>query len=210
MRLVLLGAPASGKGTQAGELTKLLGVPKVSTGDMLRAARAAGTELGKRAEQYMSTGGLVPDEVVIGLVQERIQEPDAAKGFILDGFPRTVPQAVALDEGLAKLGKPLELVVQIDVPREILMERATGRRTDVRTGQIYHIKYNPPPPGAELEHRADDRAEVVAARLDTYAAQTQALIPYYEAKGLLERIDGTVSPEQVTASIRALLANASA
>ena len=206
MRIVLLGAPASGKGTQAAFLTQLYGVPKISTGDMLRAARAAGTELGKKAEQYMSAGGLVPDEVVIGLVAERIEQEDAKQGFILDGFPRTEAQADALDQLLLDKGAPLSAVLQIDVPRELLMERATGRRTDVRTGQIYHLKYNPPPPDVELEQRADDREEVVAKRLDAYDAQTAALLPYYQSKGLLKTVDGTGSPQEVTSRIEQALA----
>jgi adenylate kinase len=206
MRLVFLGAPASGKGTQAAALTTELGVPKISTGDMLRAARAAGTALGQAADGFMKTGALVPDDVVIGLVEERIGEADAAKGFILDGFPRTVAQADALAAMLSRRNAPLDAVIQIDVPHEVLIERTAGRRTDVRTGQIYHLKYNPPPPGAELEQRADDREDVVASRLLAYAAQTAALIPYYESKGLLKRIEGNAGPELVTAAIRAALA----
>jgi adenylate kinase len=198
MRLVLVGPPASGKGTQAAVLTERLAVPKISTGDMLRAARAQGTELGKKAEAFMNAGKLVPDEVVIGLVAERLEEPDAKTGFILDGFPRTVPQADALGALLASRGTPLEAVVQIDVPRELLVERATLRRTDKRTGQIYHLKYNPPPPGADLDHRADDQEETVLARLDQYDAMTAALLPYYQAAGLLRRIDGTGDPRKVT------------
>jgi adenylate kinase len=198
MRLVLVGPPASGKGTQAAILTGRLGVPKISTGDMLRAARVAGTELGKKAEAFMNAGKLVPDEVVIGLVAERLQEADAQTGFILDGFPRTVPQAEALGALLEGRGTPLQAVVQIDVPRELLVERATLRRTDKRTGQIYHLKYNPPPPGADLEHRGDDQEETVKARLDQYDAMTAALLPYYQAKGLLQRIDGTGDPKGVT------------
>lgn len=204
-RIVLLGAPASGKGTQAALLNAELGIPKISTGDMLRAARAAGTELGKQAEAFMTAGKLVPDEVVIGLVEERLTLPDAAAGFLLDGFPRTVPQAEALEARLTLRGSALQCALQIDVPRDLLMERATGRRTDVRTGQIYHLKYNPPPPGAVLEHRADDQEETVARRLDTYDAQTAALLPHYSSLGLLKRIDGTGTPEQVTARIRAAL-----
>ncbi len=205
MRVILLGAPASGKGTQAAVLTQRLGVPKISTGDMLRAARAAGTELGKKAEHYMTSGGLVPDEVVIGLVAERIEQDDAKNGFILDGFPRTEAQADALDNLLSLKGVPLDAVIQIDVPRELLMERATGRRADVRTGHIYHLKYNPPPSDAELEQRADDREEVVAKRLDAYDAQTAALLPYYGGKGLLKTVDGTGSPQEVTSRIQQAL-----
>jgi adenylate kinase len=198
MRLILLGAPASGKGTQASVLTEKFGVPKISTGDMLRAALKAGTPLGKEAEKYMSSGGLVPDSVVIGLVEERLKEADAQKGFILDGFPRTVPQAEALEALLKRLGTPLDFVVQIDVPRDLLLERATLRRTDKRTGQIYHLKYSPPPPDAELEHRADDQEETVKKRLDAYDAQTAALLPHYQARGQLKRIDGVGTPAEIT------------
>jgi adenylate kinase len=205
MRIILLGAPASGKGTQANTLTERYGIPKVSTGDMLRAARAAGTALGKEADRYMSSGGLVPDSVVIGLVEERLAEPDAKKGFLLDGFPRTVAQAEALAALLERLGTPLDAVVQIDVPRELLMKRATGRRTDLRTGQIYHIEYNPPPPGAQLEHRADDQEETVLKRLEAYDAQTAAVLPYYESRGLLQRVDGNGSPSDVGNQIQAVL-----
>jgi adenylate kinase len=205
MKIVLVGPPASGKGTQANVLTEQFGVPKISTGDMLRAARAAGTTLGKEAETFMNAGKLVPDEVVIGLVDERLNEPDAAAGFILDGFPRTVPQAEALAALLERRGSGLDAVVQIDVPRELLVERATLRRTDKRTGQIYHLKYNPPPPGADLEHRADDREETVAARLDQYDAMTAALLPHYQKQGLLKRIDGVGVPKEVTERLLAAL-----
>jgi adenylate kinase len=166
VRLVLLGAPASGKGTQAAFLSEKLSIPKISTGDMLRAALKAGTPLGKEAEKFMKQGLLVPDSVVVGLVAERISLPDAANGFILDGFPRTVAQAEALDAMLSEKGLRLNTVVQIDVPRHLLMERATLRRTDNRTGQIYHLKYNPPPPDAEREHRAADQEETVKNRRD--------------------------------------------
>lgn len=205
MRVVLLGAPASGKGTQAAVLTDRLGIPKVSTGDMLRAARKAGTPLGREAERFMNAGELVPDSVVIGLVKERLSESDAQRGFILDGFPRTVPQADALNEALANLEQPLNHVVQIDVPRALLMERATLRRTDKRTGQIYHLKYSPPPPDAELEHRADDQEETVKNRLDQYDAMTAALLPYYQRLGLLRQVDGEGKPEEVTARVLAAL-----
>ena len=201
MKLVLLGPPASGKGTQAELLCQRYQTPKISTGDMLRAAKAAGTPLGKEADRYMSAGKLVPDSVVIGLVDERIQEPDARAGFILDGFPRTVPQADSLGELLGKRGLALDAVVQIDVPRDLLMERATLRRMDKRTGQIYHLKYNPPPPDAELVHRADDQEATVAKRLDEYDAMTAALLPYYQGRGILQRIDGVGTPSEVTARL---------
>jgi adenylate kinase len=200
-RIVLVGPPASGKGTQAKILLERLGVPQISTGDMLRAAKAAGTPLGLEAQKFMSAGKLVPDEVVIGLVGERLRLDDAKNGFILDGFPRTEPQSEALDRLLEGLGQALDHVVQIDVPRGLLVERATLRRTDVRTGQIYHLKYNPPPSDAVLEHRDDDREDKVATRLDQYEAMTAALLPYYEKRGLLRRIDGTGSPNEVTKRI---------
>lgn len=209
MRIVLLGPPASGKGTQAKLLVSKFGVPQISTGDMLRAAVKAGTPLGLEAKKFMDQGALVPDEVVIGLVNERLGEDDAQKGFILDGFPRTVPQAEALDAVLAKRDMPLECVLQIDVPRELLVERATGRRTDRATGTIYHLKYNPPPPDADLVHRDDDKEGPVNKRLDGYEAITAALLPYYEGKGLLRRVDGVGEMAEVTARIAGALNEAS-
>jgi adenylate kinase len=201
MRLILIGPPGAGKGTQAKLLCAKWGVPQVATGDMLRDAKKAGTPLGLQAAEYMTRGALVPDDVVIGLVGERLKHPDAQNGFLLDGFPRTVPQAEALGKLLTDKGLVLDAVVQLDVPRDLLVERAVLRRTDKRTGQIYHLKYNPPPLGAELEHRADDQPETVAKRLDAYEAMTAALLPYYEAKGLLRRVDGTLSPGEVTKEI---------
>jgi adenylate kinase len=205
VRLILLGAPASGKGTQAAVLCEKFGVPKISTGDMLRAATQAGTELGKQAAALMNEGKLVPDSVVIALVEERVSLPDAKNGFILDGFPRTVPQADALAELLTGLGTPLDKVVQIDVSRDLLEERATLRRTDKRTGHIYHLKYSPPPLDAVLEHRADDQPETVKKRLDQYDAMTAALLPHYEKLGLLRRVDGVGSPKEITTRILAAL-----
>ena len=207
MRLVLVGPPASGKGTQAAILRERFGVPQISTGDMLRAARRAGTTLGREAEGFMSAGQLVPDSVVIGLVEERLAQPDAQKGFILDGFPRTVPQAEALKALLVKLGTPLNAVLQIDVSRDLLMERATLRRTDKRTGQIYHLKYNPPPADADLDHRADDQEETVKARLDQYDTMTAALIPHYQSEELLKVIEGVGTPEEVTGRMLAALSS---
>lgn len=205
VRLVLLGAPASGKGTQGATLAAELGIPKISTGDMMRAARDAGTDLGKLFDGIMSQGKLVPDDLVIRLVDERLAHADAQRGFILDGFPRTVPQAEALDQLLASRGASLNAAVDIATPRELLIERATLRRTDVRTGQIYHLKYNPPPDSAQLVHRDDDREETVRKRLDAYDAMTAALVPYYEGKGLLRHVDGVGSPSDVGQRIRRAL-----
>ena len=199
--MILVGPPGAGKGTQAKVLCAKWGIPQIATGDMLRDAKKAGTPLGLAAAEYMTRGALVPDEVVIGLVGERLKQSDAQSGFLLDGFPRTVPQAEALGQLLSDKHLALDAVMQIDVPRELLVERAVLRRTDKRTGQIYHLKYNPPPLGAELEHRADDQPETVAKRLDAYEAMTAALLPYYEAKGLLRRVDGTLSPSEVTNEI---------
>jgi len=201
MRLVLLGPPGSGKGTQAAELVKRLSAPKISTGDMLRAALAQGTPLGREAKGYMDAGKLVPDSVVFGLVEERLKQPDAKNGFILDGFPRNTAQADALGELLGRLGQPLEKVVQLDVPSSLIVERTTLRRTDKLTGQIYHLKYSPPPPNAELEHRADDREETVKKRLEEYEAMTAALLPYYQRLGLLTRVDGVGEPTEITARV---------
>lgn len=197
MRLILIGPPASGKGTQADLLTARLAIPKISTGDMLRAAKAAGTALGKEAEAFMTAGKLVPDSVVIGLVEERLGQSDTARGFILDGFPRTVPQAEALQALLERLSAPIDAVVQIAVPRELLMERATLRRIYRQSGQIYHLKYNPPPAGADLVHRADDHEETVKKRLDEYDNMTAALLPFYSALRLLRKVDGAGSPQSV-------------
>ena len=205
MRLILVGPPGAGKGTQAKLLCAKWSIPQIATGDMLRDAKKAGTPLGLQAAEYMTRGALVPDEVVIGLVGERLGKPDTQGGFLLDGFPRTVPQAEALEGLLKGRGIGLDHVVQLDVPRELLVERATLRRTDKRTGHIYHLKYNPPPFGAELEHRADDQPETVAKRLDAYEAMTAALLPYYEAKGLLRRVDGTLPPSEVTREILGVL-----
>jgi adenylate kinase len=153
----------------------------------------------------MSQGALVPDEVVIDLIDERTRLPDATPGFLLDGFPRTVPQAKALDELLAGRGQKLDRVLALEVPRELLFERAVLRRTDKRTGQIYHLKYNPPPPGAELEHRPDDQEDVVRNRLDVYQRMTSELLPYYEKVGILSRIDGVGSVDEVTGRILSAL-----
>lgn len=205
MRIILVGPPASGKGTQAKVLCEKFGIPQISTGDMLREAKAKGTQLGKEAAEYMSAGKLVPDSVVIGLIDERLKLDDTKGGFLLDGFPRTVPQADALGTLMANKAITLDAVVQIDVAREMLVERAVLRRTDKRTGQIYHLKYNPPPPDVELEHRADDQEQTVNKRLDQYESMTAALLPYYEQKGLLRRVNGVGKPAEITERILAVL-----
>ncbi|MFO0641233.1 MAG: adenylate kinase [Polyangiaceae bacterium] len=205
LRLVFVGPPGAGKGTQAKVICEKWGIPQISTGDMLRAAKAAG-KLEPELVAKMAAGGLVPDEVVIGLIDERTKADDAANGFLLDGFPRTVPQADALDTLLAKRGQKLDHVVALEVPAELLIERAVLRRTDKRTGQIYHLKYKPPPPDADLEHRADDQENVVKNRVSTYEAMTSELLPHYAKKGLLRRVDGVGTVEEVTARVLGVLA----
>jgi len=204
MVIILVGPPGAGKGTQAKVICQDQGIPQLSTGDMLRAAKANGT-LDPELVAAMTRGALVPDEVVIELIDRRIQSDDCKNGILLDGFPRTVPQAEALDGLMAARGWKIDRVLQIDVPRELLMERAVFRRSDKTTGQIYHLKYNPPPPGAVVEHRADDQPQAVEKRLDTYEAMTAALLPYYEEKGLLRRVDGVGEPKDVTERVRQAL-----
>jgi adenylate kinase len=204
MLIVLVGPPGSGKGTQAKVLMERYGIPQISTGDMLRAAKKAGT-LDKRYLEIMDAGGLVPDEAMIELIDTRIDGDDAKPGFLLDGFPRTVPQAEALAALLARRDRQLDAVIQLDVARHLLEERLVNRRTDKRTGQIYHLVYSPPPPGADLEHRADDRPEAVGKRLDAYETMTAALLPFYQAKGLLRRVDGVGKLEEVTSRVLAAL-----
>ncbi len=204
MRLVFVGPPGAGKGTQAKVVCDRWSIPQVSTGDMLRAAKAAG-KLPADLVAKMSAGGLVPDEVVIKLIDDRTLERDAEKGFLLDGFPRTAPQANALDQLLEARRLKLDAVLALEVPRELLIERAVLRRADKRTGQIYHLKYKPPPPDAELEHRADDREDVVKNRIDTYERMTAELLPYYEKRGILKRVNGVGSVGEVTARILAAL-----
>jgi adenylate kinase len=200
MRLVFVGPPAAGKGTQAKVICAKFGIVQISTGEMLRAAKSEG-KLPADLVARMAEGGLVPDDAVIGLIDERTQQADSVQGFLLDGFPRTVPQAKALGLLLDARGLALDAVIALEMPRELLFERAVLRRTDKRTGQIYHLKYSPPPPGADLEHRADDREDVVAKRLDTYEAMTAELLPYYEGLGILKRIDGVGMVDEVTARI---------
>jgi adenylate kinase len=204
MRLVFVGPPGAGKGTQAKLVCAKYGIPQVSTGDMLRAAKAEG-RLSPELVAEMAKGALVPDEVVIGLIRTRFDAADCTPGFLLDGFPRTEPQAAALDALLDRLGKKLDVVLALEVARELLIERAVLRRTDKRTGQIYHLKYKPPPPDAELEHRPDDREDVVKNRVDTYERMTAELLPYYEKQSILKRIDGIGTVEEVTSRVMSAL-----
>ncbi|HRG94879.1 MAG TPA: adenylate kinase [Polyangiaceae bacterium] len=204
MRLVFVGPPGAGKGTQAKVICDRWKIPQISTGDMLRAAKAEG-RLPADLIARMGAGGLVPDEVVIELIAARTLADDAKDGFLLDGFPRTVPQAEALETLLASRGQALDHVVALTVPQELLLERAVLRRTDKRTGQIYHLKYKPPPPDAELEHRADDHEEVVKNRLVTYEAMTSELLPHYAAKGLLRTVEGVGEVTEVTARVLGVL-----
>ncbi len=204
MRLIFVGPPGAGKGTQAKIICAKWKIPQISTGDMLREAKASG-KLPQELVQKMASGGLVPDEVVIDLIRQRTEQADAQSGFLLDGFPRTVPQAEALDKLLATRAEKLNVVVALQVAKDLLVERATLRRTDKRTGQIYHLKYKPPPPDAELEHRADDQEEVVRNRIETYEKMTADLLPFYEKTGLLRRIDGVGEVEEITRRVMAAL-----
>lgn len=206
---MLLGAPGAGKGTQAAKLVQTYGLAHISTGDTLRAAVAAGTPLGMTAKSYMDKGELVPDLVVIGLVKARLQEPDTQKGFILDGFPRTVAQADALDRELEALGKQLDAVVSIEVDRQSLIDRLTARRTCKQCGAIFNVIAQPetasgvcPSCGGELFQRDDDTVETVSNRLAVYERSTAPLIDYYTAKGLLKRIDGNRPVDDVFKQIQ--------
>jgi adenylate kinase len=204
IRLVFLGPPGAGKGTQAQAVLDRFGIPQISTGDMLRAAKRGGT-LPPDVNAVMQSGGLVPDEFVIELIENRLKGTDCSDGFLLDGFPRTAAQADSLDQMLQDHGHSLTAALALQVPRDQLVERAVFRRTDKRTGHIYHLKYKPPPPDADLEHRADDREDVVNNRLDTYEKMTAELLPYYEEKGILKRIDGVGSVEEVSKRVLAAL-----
>ena len=203
--MILVGPPGAGKGTQAARLVEKLAIPHISSGDMLRAAVKEGTELGKQADVIMKAGKLVPDDVVIGMILDRIAKPDCANGFMLDGFPRTLPQAEALDAALAKAGKALDKVVLIEVADELIIERTTGRRSDPATGRIYHIKYDPPPAGLAVQQRADDTAEACEKRLVKYHNETEPVLPLYAKHGILKRVDGVGSPDEVTARLLAVL-----
>lgn len=212
VQVILIGLPGAGKGTQAAKIQAEFGIPHVSTGDMFRQAIASGSDLGRQVKAYLDSGRLVPDETTVAVVRDRLQQPDAAKGFLLDGFPRTVPQAQALDDLLHELHKPLDCVLYIHVDPAVLKERLTGRRICRSCGATYHIKFQPPKVegvcdvcGGELYQRADDTEEAVATRLEQFK-QTEPLIAYYEERGLLRRIDGEKPIDQVHADVLAALA----
>lgn len=212
MNLVLMGLPGAGKGTQADKIVGKYNIPHISTGDMFRAAIKEGTELGLQAKSFMDKGELVPDEVTIGIVRDRLSKADCENGFLLDGFPRTVAQAEALDTMLADLGKKIDYVINIDVDQSILMERLTGRRICKNCGATYHLVFNPPAKegvcdrcGGELYQRADDNAETVQNRLDVNVQQTKPLLNFYEDKGYLRNINGQQDINVVFADIEELL-----
>ena len=212
MKIVMLGAPGAGKGTQAIRISEEFGIPHISTGDIFRANVKEGTELGKKAKVYMDQGLLVPDELTTDLVVSRIQQDDCAKGYVLDGFPRTIPQAVCLTRALKNLNDRIDFALNIDVTDESIVSRMSGRRACVNCGETYHLEYMPPKHegicdrcGAELILRDDDRPETVQKRLDVYHAQTQPLIDYYANEGILVQVNGLQTPDQVFESIVSIL-----
>ena len=216
LNLILLGPPGSGKGTQGERLQEDLELPYYATGDILRAAVREGTEIGLQAKEYMDRGDLVPDEVSIGVIVERLSNPEASRGFILDGFPRTLPQAEALDAKLEEISRRLAAVILIDVPDEEIVRRLGGRRVCVAADHVYHVDFNPPEQegvcdidGSELVIRDDDAPETIRNRLATYHEKTAPLIDFYEGQALLDRVDGSRSPDEVAESIRALVSTLS-
>ncbi|MBI3181981.1 MAG: adenylate kinase [Myxococcales bacterium] len=212
MNLVLMGPPGAGKGTQAKKLYADYRLPQISTGDILREAVAAGTLLGKKAKPLMEAGKLVPDELIIGIVEQRLQKADCLGGFVLDGFPRTIPQAEALDQALERASRRIDAAVSLEVPIELLIERQSGRRSCPSCGTIYHVVYSPPKQqgqcdkdGAPLVQREDDKPKSARARQEVYAKQTAPVKAYYEKRGLLRTIDGVGSPERIYSEIRLAL-----
>jgi adenylate kinase len=212
MQVIFMGLPGAGKGTQAERIVSEFGIPHISTGDMFRAAIAEATPLGMQAKSFMDQGLLVPDEVTIGIVRDRFQKPDCEKGFLLDGFPRTLAQAEALDMMLNGLGRKIDVVVNLFVHRENLLGRLTGRRICKSCGATYHVIFNPPATegvcdkcGGELYQRSDDTEDVVATRLDVNIKQSEPILAYYEAKGLLKTIDGEQPIDEVYSKISSIL-----
>ncbi len=204
MKIVMLGAPGAGKGTQAKKLAARYGIPHISTGDIFRANIAKGNELGKKAKVYIDEGHLVPDDIVLELVIDRFMEPDCAQGYVLDGFPRTIPQAKALDEVLSKCNDKIEHAIDVDVPDENIVQRMSGRRACLHCGATYHVASIPPKKegicdicGNELILREDDKPETVKERLVVYHKQTKPLIDYYQSKGILTSVDGTKAMDEV-------------
>jgi adenylate kinase len=213
LNLVLLGPPGSGKGTQGERLQEDLRLPYYATGDILRAAVRDETELGRTAKEYMDRGDLVPDDVIVGVIAERIDSPEARDGFILDGFPRTMPQAEALDARLEELGRGVTAVLLIDVDDDEVVRRLGGRRTCEENGHVFHVDFNPSEQdgvcdldGSELIVRDDDKPEVIRNRLEQYHAKTEPLVDYYDQRSLLRRIDGSAPPDEVTEEVRRTLA----
>lgn len=209
MELIFLGPPGAGKGTQAEAIINEYQIPQISTGDIIRAAIRQQTELGQEFKSYADAGKLVPDELVNRMVEQRLGQEDCRPGFLLDGFPRTVAQAEALDQMLDRMGRKLQHVLLLEVDDAVLVERITGRRSDPETGRVYHVKFDPPPPeiADRLIQRSDDTAEVLTKRLDEYHAKTSPLIPYYERAGLLRRIKGDQPMDAVKADLFAVLAD---
>jgi adenylate kinase len=213
LNLVLLGPPGSGKGTQGERLQEDLRLPYYATGDILRGAVRDETELGRSAKEYMDRGDLVPDEVIVGVIAERIDSSEALDGFILDGFPRTTPQAEALDAKLNELGRAVSAVLLIDVSDDEVVRRLGGRRTCTANGHVFHVEFDPPKQegvcdvdGSELITRDDDKPEVIRKRLETYHEKTEPLVSYYDTRSVLRRIDGAAAPEEVAEKIRRTLA----
>lgn len=214
MNLILLGPPGAGKGTQAKRLEERHGLVQLATGDMLRAAAASGSEFGRRVKAIMDTGALVDDATIIELIANRISQPDAARGFILDGFPRTVPQAEALDRMLAARGQKVDHVILMEVDEPTLIDRISGRFSCAKCGASYHERYNPPKAEGECDlcgatdfvHRADDRPEAISTRLAAYRNQTAPILPYYRDRGILRSVDGMADIDEVTGEIEALIA----